>query len=79
MITHPAGFSHLDAHRPPVAGTDPKANKCKIVYNLVLIEAIKYVKLQNKPITLQQIMVNIMKCHSSLIQPKSGNPYQKPY
>ena len=51
----------------------------KTVDNLVLIEAIKYVKIQRNLINLQQILSNkkYYECHSSSIQSKDWNSLPK--
>ena len=72
----PAEFRHPDAHKALMMGSGQEANKLsvmyKIVLNLILIETIKYVKLQRKLIILQHILANqktgiFMRCNFPLI------------
>ena len=52
----------------------------KIVHNLILIEAMKYVKLQGNLINLQQILADksIMRCHFPMYSQRLEFPTKKP-
>ena len=52
-LLHPTEFSHTDAHELQVVGFGPEVNRYvrlvlmyKLVHNIILMEAITYVKLQ---------------------------------
>ena len=85
-------FSFLNSykaqtHRPQVAGPGPEVNRCETVNdvqnspNFILIEAIKYFWFDETSSTYNRSwkIRSIVRFHSSIVQSKTGIPYQKLY